>query len=299
MTYDTFKQLIMKRLEKDIPEPKTVSIQSVVRNNGCYLDSLIIMEQERNISPALFLNYYYDSYCKGDTFQEVYEMLLSNYRDNRPAGNIDISFFTDFEKVKPTIVFKLVNYEKNKELLPEIPHIRFLDLAIVFYSLISMTSGDGNATILIYHSHLEVWNTTVSEIFSIAKANTPAQLPAQIQNMKDMLKDLSEQSPFFPFPCAPQSHYPIFILSNEQTMYGAASILYKDLLKEFAQQTGTDFYILPSSVHEVILVPAVIENCMQELSEMVREVNSSHVQEEEILADHAYFYSAKSNAISM
>ncbi len=299
MEYETFKQVIMERLKYDIPDPKKISIQTVYKNNGLYLDGLVIMENNCNISPTLYLNYYYESYQGGTSFQQVYETILENYRQNKPAQSIDVRFFTQFENAKSKIALKLINYEQNKKLLEDVPHIQFLDMAIVFYCLISMDSQAGNATILIHNSHLSYWDTSLEELFQIAKRNTRQMLPARLNDMNDVLRDLSGKHMLFP-PFQPDEDvYPMFVLTNHINLYGAACILYEDLLKEYARQAETDFYILPSSIHEVILIPAVDPNCQQELSQMVKEVNHSQLLEEEILSDHAYYYSRESNEITM
>lgn len=299
MEYETFKRIIVECLKYDIPNPKKISIQTVYKNNGLNLDGLVIMENNCNISPTLYLNYYYESYCDGTSFQQVYETILDNYRQNKPSQSIDVSFFTQFENTKSKIALKLINYEQNSELLKDVPHIQFLDMAIVFYCLISMDFDVGNATILIHNSHLSYWDIDLKELFEIAKKNTRKLLPARLSNMNDVLRDLSEKHMLFP-PFQPDEDiYPMFVLTNQNNLYGAACILYEDLLKDYARQTETDFYILPSSIHEVILIPAVDPDCQQELSRMVREVNHSQLLEEEILSDHAYYYSRESNEITM
>ena len=299
MKYETFKKIILERLECDIPDPKKISIETIRKNNGLNLDGLVIMENNCNISPTLYLNYYFQSYQSGTSFQHIYETILENYQQNKPAQSIDIRFFTQFENARSKIALKLIHYEKNKELLKDVPHIRFLDLAIVFYCLISMDPDTGNATILIHHSHLSYWGIGLEELFHIAKENTQRILPAKLNDMKDVLKELSGIEPLSP-PLSPENDiYPMFVLTNEMNLYGASCILYTGLLKEFATKAETDFYILPSSIHEVILIPAIGQNCQKELSEMVKEVNHSQLLEEEILSDHAYYYSRNTDQITM
>jgi hypothetical protein len=226
-------------------------------------------------------------------------MILENYRHNRPTKSIDVRFFTQFENTKSKIAIKLINYEKNKTLLQDVPHIRFLDLAIVFYCLITMDEEVGNATILIHNSHLAYWNVTLEELFAIAKENTRKLLPEKISDMNDMLQELSKRQLISAPMLADEERYPMFVLTNERNLHGAACILYDDLLKQYAAQADTDFYILPSSIHEVILIPTTEDTCQEELSEMVMEVNASQLLEEEVLSDHAYYYSRKTNEITM
>lgn len=299
MQYNTFQTVIMERLEHDIPDPKRISIQQVSKNNGIVLDGLTIMEKDCNISPTLYLNYYYDSYTHGVSFNDIYQSLLSDYQRHKPSQNIDPSFFTEFENIRDKIAMKLIHYERNKELLEKVPHIRFLDLAIVFYCLISMDFTTGNATILIHHSHLKNWNITTTELFRIAKENTQKILPEKLYDMNDVLYELSGHLSHADPTVSRPSPYPMFVLTNETNLFGAACLLYTDLLKHFSEESQTDFYILPSSIHEVILVPTLENDCYGELSDMVREVNDSQLMDDEILSTHAYYYSRRKNEITM
>ncbi|WP_303874946.1 DUF5688 family protein [Eubacterium ramulus] len=299
MQYNTFQTVIMERLEHDIPDPKRISIQQVSKNNGIVLDGLTIMENDCNISPTLYLNYYYDSYNHGIRFNDVYQSLLSDYHRHKPSQKIDPSFFTDFDNIRDKIAMKLIHYERNKELLEKVPHIRFLDLAIVFYCLISMDFTTGNATILIHHSHLKNWNITTTELFQIAKDNTQKILPEKLYDMNDVIYELSGRLTHPDPTVSRPSPYPMFVLTNETNLFGATCLLYKDLLKHFSEESQTDFYILPSSIHEVILVPTLENDCYGELSDMVREVNDSQLMDDEILSTHAYYYSRRKNEITM
>ncbi len=289
----------MERLEHDIPDPKRISIQKVTKNNNIILDGLSIMENDCNISPTLYLNYYYESYQQGASFQNVYQSLLQDYITHKPSKNIDPAFFTDFENIRDKIAMKLIHYDRNHALLKKVPHVRFLDLAIVFYGLISMDITQGNATILIHQSHLQNWGIQTEELFQIAKDNTPHVLPERLYDMNDVLHTLSESKDPSLNDIYPTDPYPMFVLTNETNLFGASCILYKNLLKNLAEEAQTDFYILPSSIHEVILVPTLECSNYEELSNMVQEVNDTQLQDDEILSTHAYYYSRKANEITM
>ena len=177
------------------------------------------MENDCNISPTLYLNYYYDSYKHGVAFQDVYQSLLRDYQNHRPSGNIDPSFFSQtFSNIRDKIALKLIHYERNKILLKDVPHIRFLDLAIVFYCLISMDITQGSATILIHHSHLKNWNMQTDDLFEIAKKNTQQILPEKLYDMNDVLHELTDKSQHVSDDCCCEVPYPMFVLTNESNL---------------------------------------------------------------------------------
>lgn len=290
MQYEAFKYLILEKLQDHFQDSKKISIQEINKNNGFKYDGLVILDEGLNIAPTLYLQYYYELYRDGSSFKEVFDELLGNYEANRPTASIDITFFTEFEQIKDRIVYKLVNYEKNHELLKQIPHIPYLNLAIIFKCMI-YSDMTGNASILIHNQHMERWNTNTKQLLELANKNTPALLPYNIRSVESLLASSS-------MPTIP-GLYPMYILTNELKRNGACCILYPDLLKELSIQTDSSFFILPSSIHEVLLLPACNKDSIQELSYLVKDVNRSQVSDIEILSDCAYYYDKDTDEISM
>lgn len=298
MNYQEFKSHIAAAIQAELGSDVKVTIQDILKNNDTHLDGLTILSARYNLSPTIYLNYYFRQYEKGCPLSQIKQDILSAYRENCPPGSIDISFFTDYDKVKSRIIFKLINYERNQELLKDVPHYRFLDLAIVFNCLLD-SGPSGNATILIYNHHLNFWDITRDDLYALAAANTPKLLKYDLRSMTDVLKEfLRGDEPIFPKEDL-TNPYPMYVLSNQCKLNGSVSILYQNLLRDFAHRLGSDLYILPSSVHEVLLIPAFHHSSCQELSKMVTDVNSSQLSQEEILSDHVYYYSRETEKLTM
>lgn len=298
MTYQEFKQQVRTAVQKALGSGVTVTIQDIIKNNDTHLDGLTVLSTQCNISPTIYLNYYFRQFEKGTSFSEICCQILKAYEDNRAEDSIDISFFTDYEKVKSRIIFKLINYEKNKELLSSVPHYRFLDLAIVFCCLLESIPA-GNATIMIFQHHLRYWDITKDDLYALAAQNTPRLLSYDLRNMTDILKELLTDAGT---PCpdtGKAAAFPMYVLSNRQKLNGSVCILYHNLLKDFAGSIDSDLYILPSSIHEVLIIPARYGNSYEDLSDMVREVNASQLSGEEVLSDHVYYFSRDTCQITM
>ena len=93
----------------------------------------------------------------------------------------------------------------------------------------------------------------------------------------------------------------MYVASNSDKLNGSSVILYRDMLKNFAESHDVEkLYILPSSLHEVIIIPddANMEKDIQMLNEMVVSVNCTQVQPEEILSDHVYVYEYSTDTLS-
>ena len=296
--YSQFKQQIVSSLQKQLGAQTRITIQDIIKNNDTHLDGLTILSPDSCICPTIYLNYYFQKYENGCPIAEITAQLLAVYQENLPASSIDVSFFTDYEQVRSHIVFKLINYERNPELLSDVPHYRFLDLALVFYCLIE-TSPDGSASILIHNRHLSYWNITDDDLFALAQQNTPRLLAYELRDMTDVLRELFAAEPSVCEDDDSLSPASMYILTNRAKQNGSGCILYDNLLLNFANRLGCDLFILLSSIHEVLLIPANGQAAPNELSEVVREVNSSQLSREEILSDHVYYFSRETGRLTM
>ena len=228
----------------------------------------------------------------GENLEKIESEILELYRKNRRENKMDVSFFTEWENVKQRIIFRLVNYAANKELLNEVPHRRILDLAVVYYCLVESNS-EADATILIHSPHMESWKVTEDVLFHAALENTPCLQKACVVNMEQVCRGiLEEKDSDLGIPKM------MNIMTNANRTNGAGVILYQDVLKEFAEEMGHDLYIIPSSIHETILLPMLGDD-WEALSQMVKEVNATQLAPEEVLSDHVYEYRRAKNVISM
>ncbi len=186
------------------------------------------------------------------------------------------------------ILYHLLNYDKNRELLKKIPHIPYLDLAIVF----TRQEENGRIRKLITCEEEE----DAIELERQATVNTARHCPVYFHPLDEVIQEI--EADLGVRMRQESSGLPMYLLTNVQKFLGAATILYPDLLKNLSRQLGEDFYILPSSVHECILVPKSTGCSREILEEMVYEVNSTQVPDPEILSYQVYDYCAKDDCIS-
>lgn len=132
-------------------------------------------------------------------------------------------------------------------------------------------------------------------LYQQAILNTPRLLPPKLLDMNTLLREFASGI----LDTAPSAPSPLYVLTNSQKLYGASSILYSRILENFALTKKSDFYILPSSIHEVLLLPADSQTSPVELNKMVQDVNQTQLSREDILSDHVYYYSLQEQAIQM
>ena len=291
MEFTNFTTLVQREVEKRAGENYRVKLNDVMKNNGVVLRGITLMQDDSNISPTIYLNPYYDAYENGDTtLGTVIDEVIDTYERNKINRSIDMKFFLNYETVRSRIIFKLINTEKNRELLRDVPYIPFHDLSIVFQCLVS-EERFGNASILIHNVHLQLWKVNARELYECGLENTPLLQGYELADMNTVLEEMKALGGIDDEEIEDmQQEVPMYVLSNKSRINGASCILYKDILKDFAMVVDKDLYVLPSSIHEVILLPSDGTQESEQLKEMVREINQSQVEKEEVLSDSVYYY---------
>jgi hypothetical protein len=295
MSYQDFLTTLKTGLSARIEGDVALEIRSFPRNNDTYYDGLIIMQPDRNVSPTIYLPPYYHRYLEGVPLADIYEDILSTYERHLPAEDFDTSLFTDYEKASPHIVMRLVSYTRNATLLQKVPHFRYQDLAILFYCLV-YTDGQAQANILIHREHLTLWGIGQDDLYSAAMENTARLLPPQLTPLSSVLEECGSWGS----EDLTDLELPMYILSNRSRTHGATVLLYDGLLARLAGELESDLLILPSSVHEALIlpVPSLEEIDFAHYNALVQEVNETQLADDEVLSDHVYVFSRAENQMT-
>lgn len=290
MNFEEFKAWVKENItSKDWKETSQVEISVVKKNNGVSKAGLSIREDEHDVSPLLYLDDYYIHYQNGELLENIIRNIRADYDKKVQMAAVKIPNLQEFENIRGRIIYRLVNYEKNKGILEDCPHIRLYDLAVTF-RWVARIDDVGVSTSLITNKQVKEWGVSVNDLVLTARQNTPRLFPAQIIDMEEMLAGMVS---FILYPSA----IPMYILTNKQELNGASALLYGDILKDFANKKGADMYILPSSIHEVIMIPADRIDDPKKLSSMVHEANTTVVSTGDVLSDSVYYYDRKKDQI--
>ena len=290
MNFEEFKAWVKENItSKDWKETSQVEISVVKKNNGVSKAGLFIRESGQDVSPILYLDDYYIHYQNGELLENVIRNIRADYDKKVQMAAVKIPNLQEFENIRGRVIYRLVNYEKNKEILEDCPHIRLYDLAVTF-RWVARIDDVGVSTSLITNKQVKEWGVSVNDLVLAARQNTPRLFPAQIIDMEEMLAGMVS---FILYPSA----IPMYILTNEQELNGASALLYGDILKDFANKKGADMYILPSSIHEVIMVPADRINDPTKLLSIVHDANTTVVSTGDVLSDSVYYYDRKKDQI--
>ncbi|MFQ9516110.1 MAG: DUF5688 family protein [Eubacterium sp.] len=331
MNYDEFSEDIKRGIENMIRDrlgDGMAVIRTVTKNNNVKMRAISIVRKGEKATPTIYLNSYYDDYTKGRAIEEIYEEIFQVYESGieRFKDDFNVNDFLEFDMIKNNVFYKLINYEMNENMLRDLPHFKYLDMAIVFYIMISCDK-QGQASAMVHNIHMENWNITPEQLRNQACQNTWKTYPAEIKKMEDIISEMiigelmsdeesddgeiiKEDFKYGNFDydeieniireevetLKADREMEMFVLTNSIRTNGAACITYPGILKEFAAQHGSDVYIIPSSIHEVILIPGTDWE-KSRLDKMVVEVNENELDPVEILSDHVYVFKREEGEI--
>ena len=284
MNYQEFVERIADLLRDKMGGDYKIKITNVTKNNGIRLTGIIMMRESDRISPTIYLEEPYRQYLAGININTIVDGIAELYREQIINVNPDFSFFKDFRCVRDRVFHKVINYDKNRQLLEDVPHIRWCDLAVVFYYALDEKLF-GTASILIHNNHLDMWEQTVGMLYNIAQDNMKCRMPEILVPMSELIEEITGTK------ISRKEDINLYVLTNRDKLYGASAMLYSDKVRELADRLRSDLMILPSSVHEVLLLPDDREQQYDFYRKMVEEVNTTQVEPEEILSYSLYRYS--------
>lgn len=301
MNYDEFIAYIKERMEEALEDAdvRDIRIVPAVRNNQVVMDALQISWGHERPAPLIYLDSYYEDYRKGVPVAVlIHNMTVLCLESLEGMGMIPLQDIPFFERIRSRIILRLVNAGKNAQLLEECPHRVFAeDLAITYRILAGHTEG-GISTILITNELMDAWDLTEEDLHGLACENSLRLFPPSVETVRQMLERTMGEAYGDAFPGrADDPDNMLYLLSNDCRINGASVICYSDVIRNFADTMDSDFYVIPSSIHEVILVPTRSEVSPHHLKEILMEANRSVLQKEDILGDGVYFYTRSSGKI--
>lgn len=326
MQYDHFMNYIKNTFEQIMGPDVPVCIQPVLKNNNVQLDALTILPKGQTITPSIYLNEYYHQYQEGASIHTIIQEISDIYETSRGAFHINTEEILNFSCARNLVAYKLINYGTNQTLLQTIPHVRYLDLAIIFYLLLGSDSM-GDATAIITNDHLALWKTDVDTLYELAAHNTPILLEINFMSLENLMRSLiiedlryeaalyreqeqiSDEGMLSDQTLAlmaedilnqytdEEDHPEMYVLTNQSRCNGAAALLYEKALEQAGAKIGRNFYVLPSSIHEVILLPDEGPLEPANLVKMVKEINDHDVAATERLSDTVYYYDVESRQL--
>lgn len=312
-TFEEFKKEVMEHFPEYLPERyknSVMEVNEVVKENDKRYTALLIRQNGEKVSPNIYLEDYYKDYERDGSMEAALEKISVDYQMVVDRGIPQLKFdVSDYEQVKPRLYVAILNADYNQEYLKDActKNIPETDITAVARVLCDNTETEGRSSFVVKENHAKMWNVSPEEICEEALKNTQRLFPAELKNMREMLAEvmmcnISPTSPAYSKEnrdILEMMPYEQYVLTNTEKINGAAALLYPGLLKEIAEKAGGNFFILPSSIHDVILIKDTGELNAEELQCMVMDVNRTQVLPEEVLSDEVYYYDRKEERVIM
>ncbi len=297
MDYENFKEQFVADVKDRLAEQGAdvkVSVNEVNKLNESY-EAITVTPEGSNIGVNMSLEKFYDAVQDGTPYDIVVDKavdVINNGIDKRPE--IDVAALTDYSQMKEKLAMEVVSAETNKDMLQNVPHQNMEDMAVV-YRFVLNSDDEGRASILVTNQILENMGVTPEQLHADALENAPQIKPAEIKGMSEVMAEMmgAEQAEMMGIvPVAPEDEQ-MFVATVPDKVHGAGVLAYQDFMDQAAERAGGDFFILPSSIHEILIVPDNGKMDLKELEAMVKEVNATQVAPADKLTDSVYHYDSK------
>ncbi len=294
MNYESFKQYVADHIRDFLPQGYNVheiSITEQRKNNNVTWDALSI-KGDRNIVPVIYLEPYYQAHTKGINMDVILQKIADLYMESMEQVG---DFLTDefqYEKIKNGIFVVVQNAEMNREILKNVPHEIRDDLALFYRVNVELSNGE-KGSVLIHNTHLESWRIDEKTLKEVAWNNMHNYYPPEFSTMSNVLRSVGYDE-------IPEDveFVEMYVLSNKDKQYGAVYMFDTEVMSKIAEEVGGDIVVIPSSIHESILLKKQKDTDFDMLREVVKEVNRTQLHPTEILSDEVYQYNRDTQVLS-
>ena len=309
LTFDEFKETVKNEVKEFLPEnfhTADIKLKVFEKNNNVRLTGLII-ESACNMSPTIYIDNFYKKYQEGTDINIILQEIAKIRMEYNVTDDFDVTTVTDFNKCRNKIMPRLIGAEENSEILKVRPHIRIENLAVTFCIDLG-ENKDGLMSVPVQFELMETWNVTADQLYEIALENltkadigvfTPMReilFAGMLSELKEICHGDEEEARRKLDQMIPDNN--LWVLTNKRRVNGANMLLDRSVMEDVIKEVGTDFFILPSSIHECIILPADSGMDSQQLETMVCEVNETQVEKEERLSNSVYRYTLE-NGITL
>ncbi len=291
-----FAQYIKNHIQEYLPQDyqdANITLKEITKGNDRTLTGLIIRKDDETTVPSIYLESYEEQFEKGRPMNEIMKELVQIRTESSMDFPINVKDLADYEIVQPLLSIQLCDPEKNQEYLKDKPHTACGELAAV-YRIQVMENSEGTASAVITNNMLNSWGITLEQLHddTIRAENTRSSV--RFYSMEDVMAEImfsAEPANLFEQSVSLETDAaPMYVLTNQSKINGAGVLARDGVLEKIGELLGSDFYVLPSSTHEVILVPDNGNMQTKELEDMVKEVNATQVAPEDLLSDKVQYY---------
>ena len=292
--YDGDREKLYERGYDDV----RISFNNVEKTNQNY-EAMSVVPEGSNVGVNFNIENAFANYEHTDDYAGVLAsatMVIADGLDRAPA--IDVSALMDYENMKEKLSVEVISADANADLLANVPHDRMEDLAVV-YRFVMESSEDGRASILVTNNLMDRMGVSHEQLRADALENSPEIRPVVIMGMNEVMKEMIDPEVYEMFGIPDDAEETMYVATVPDKNSGAGVIAYQDFMDQAAERVGGDFFVLPSSINEILLVPDNGDMTADALRDMVKDVNAKEVSPEERLSDNVYHYDSKDHVFEL
>ena len=303
MDYENFKEIFVDDLRDKLYESGAdvrVEVHNVNKLNESY-EAVTVTPEDSNVGVNIGIDKFYEALDNGKSYDEVLDKAVDVVNNGlRQRPEFDIDSLSDYSQMKEKLAMEVVSTETNKEMLETVPHKDIEDMAVVYRFVLS-SDDTGRASILVTNQLLDSMGVSPEQLHADAMENAPQIKPVEIKGMSEVMAEMMgvEQAEMLGIiPVGPEGEQ-IYVATVPDKVHGAGVLAYQDFMDKAAERAGGDFFILPSSIHEILIVPDNGKMGLKELEAMVKEVNETQVSPADKLTDSVYHYDSKAKIFEL
>ncbi len=259
-----FAEGVAEQIKAYLPpeyESVTCSVKEQNKTNGVLQVGIQADMPGHAASPIVYMESFYDEVRSGEPMDKIMGNIAEVIQDALDGPALDQSIrLEEFESIKDYLSVMVVNTAENRKLLEQVPHKEVADLSLLCYADLPVDQGGYNATFKITEQMLQKWNVDREELFQIASENTISANEPVLQNLEEVTRQIlmggaaPENLLKKEFDFSNQEVI-LLVLTNEKKNFGAAMMFEPKVMDRLSQSFPEGFYILPSSLHEVLILP--------------------------------------------
>lgn len=293
-----FAEGVIENIREYLPpeyEDMKCEVMEQKKNNGVNQIGVSFRLPESHAAPVIGMECFYQQVQIGKPLEEIMQGIAEEVQNAMQINNYPaVGQIKDFEKVKENLSVRLVNTKANQQMLAELPHREIEDLSLI--CVIRIPLEDNLAIRKVDYDMIRRWNISEEELCQIALENAQEKQEPVLQRiftimLEEVSKKPSDENLLYD-QIEPEKlmSEPVFILSNKEKLYGASVIAYPESLNKVSQVFPQGFYIIPSSIHEAMIIPKTEVEDTKHLGSLVRMVNTHAMEKSQVLSDRIYEY---------
>lgn len=296
-----FTEYIKAHIKDYLPpeyQDAMISADTVIKSNDRAFTGLTILKNGEQATPTIYLEPFAEQVEAGRSISSVLRQIAeiqTAYKDQVPMEGSELE---NYETVRPMLSIQMCDPETNREYLKNKPHIPFGELA-AYYRVQVAVDDKGTASVAVTEKLMESWGITKEQLHKDAVQAESSRDPVCFYDMEDLLFGDSGHPDNLFQRTEPLNigFTPMYVLTNQNKTNGAGVLVQDGVLEKIGGLIGSDFYVLPSSIHEVLIVPDNGNMQPAELEDMVREVNATQVAPEDLLSDKVQYYDRETKTL--